>query len=452
MVFEMSLINKNQLDNQIYKYIVKLLKQANSYIRKYVMVSEDLKHNKIFDTTNYTKCNMGTKFFNQKHYQLLGTNEIIDADTVVIVDTFSDKQAEVLAAAGFCQKGQEQFSIVGRMSINTELLVPNPKSYFQNYSQMMTVVHEIFHIIAFSNNKKEKLRMIDKPALRELMAKNNIFDDNGDHWNPIYIPNDLMVPMERYDAILTIFSLELIETSSKLIKTNRKYMQNNFTFDSNDPKKIIDPNEVDCEKEEDIPSKFATQICTKSQIGSYGCDSSYIYKTYCTDITMNKKKNCYQRIVINSSICSDETNQIESSKGSKGKKNLEVFSAESRCFEFNFTKNNKKQQKALCLQFNIAQSQGVEVLFSKETPLMCKKGTQSKNPQINFMGDDIEIKCPNFELFENAFKMTKCPNFCHGNGFCVNGECVCFDGFEVFNNCKTEINEHETENFFMVFF
>ena len=43
-----------------------------------------------------------------------------------------------------------------------------------------------------------------------------------EHWEPSLIPNDLMVPQERIDAILSIFSLEYLENISKKIKTNKQ--------------------------------------------------------------------------------------------------------------------------------------------------------------------------------------------------------------------------------------
>lgn len=76
--------------------------------------------------------------------------------------------------------------------------------------------------------------------------------DGGAHWHPFYIPNDLMVPVERYDAIITIFSLSYIDSISEMMTTSKKNLQNNFLGD-----KVFDPQSLDinCNTEE-IPYEY----------------------------------------------------------------------------------------------------------------------------------------------------------------------------------------------------
>ena len=47
------------------------------------------------------------------------------------------------------------------------------------------------------------------------------------------------------------------------------------------------------------------------------------------------------------------------------------------------------------------------------------------------------IKCPDIKNFINAFKRTNCSNECYFNGFCVEGKCECFAGWDPSENCRT---------------
>lgn len=91
------------------------------------------------------------------------------------------------------------------------------------------------------------MKNLDKPFL-----------DGGDHWNNLYIPNDLMVPTERYDAILTIFSLNVIDQISPDMRTSKKYLQNNFNNAA-----ILDVNKMNFKCSEKIPFEFQHQLCSR---------------------------------------------------------------------------------------------------------------------------------------------------------------------------------------------
>lgn len=42
------------------------------------------------------------------------------------------------------------------------------------------------------------------------------------------------------------------------------------------------------------------------------------------------------------------------------------------------------------------------------------------------------------EKFITFYKKTNCPDDCNENGFCSDGKCVCYDGYEEKSNCKKE--------------
>lgn len=47
--------------------------------------------------------------------------------------------------------------------------------------------------------------------------------------------------------------------------------------------------------------------------------------------------------------------------------------------------------------------------------------------------------------------MTGCKDFCNGNGFCSNGYCDCFDGYDIKDNCKSYLKTHEDMTLFSKF-
>ena len=56
------------------------------------------------------------------------------------------------------------------------------------------------------------------------------------------------------------------------------------------------------------------------------------------------------------------------------------------------------------------------------------------------MSQDIHIVCPNLDKFIIFFKKTSCPNMCHENGFCSDGKCICYEGYEESTDCRTKKN------------
>ena len=91
----------------------------------------------------------------------------------------------------------------------------------------MTIVHEAFHIFGFNDNFDINFqRVIQQPQnnfLNQYINVNQPFNDNNSHWNPINNPIDLMVPMARYDAIITIFSLQYLDNITPGVMTTSKY-------------------------------------------------------------------------------------------------------------------------------------------------------------------------------------------------------------------------------------
>lgn len=50
---------------------------------------------------------------------------------------------------------------------------------------------------------------------------------------------------------------------------------------------------------------------------------------------------------------------------------------------------------------------------------------------------NTHLICPNLEKFLTFYKKTNCKDFCNDNGFCSDGKCICYEGYEESTNCKT---------------
>lgn len=94
----------------------------------------------------------------------------------------------------------------------------------------------------------------------------------------------------------------------------------------------------------------------------------------------------------------------------------------------------------MCMEFKLEES-GIEInVPNTKNKVLCPKPVL-KEGEKDVVEDQIvevklkngakmNVKCPNYQIFKDTFKLTDCPDFCHGNGFCSNGGCECFDGFD----------------------
>ena len=123
------------------------------------------------------------------------------------------------------------------------------------------------------------------------------------HWDQNFLFNDLMAPMERYDQVITIYTLEFLDQISPNIKMKRENLQPNYLMDG-----IFDFKEIYKYKcgNRDEKSKYPT-FCTKKELkrGGTVCDVSAMFKTACDSSSLNSVNNCYSRAVTGGS-CLEE--------------------------------------------------------------------------------------------------------------------------------------------------
>ena len=378
---------------------------------------------------------------------------------------------DILATAGpFGIISKTSRAVCGHLLVNLNNLKIPADNALQKYSNVMTIVHELFHALAFNagiyedlakdlantdtkktiddafkgkkfNMKLNYTKLQDQDTffylnqLRHVKDKDNLLIDE-EHWNPTYLPNDLMVPIERYDTVLSIFSLEYIEYIAYgwSVKTNRKNLQSNFLMDE-----ISDYEHFftyQCGDEEVSPySSFCSAKEKMSQ--NRGCNSSYLMKTKC-DRSEWLDNKCFENKALKNENCL-------SMDGSAGATiyPIETRGYQSRCVPGHepFRAGGKLGMKtAYCLEVKFNKNDVIFVSPTGQT-VVCTEGLDRVDMVIKEgSGDKVyPILCPETKQFKSKYMRTACPELCHGNGFCSDGICSCFDGFDHETNCKEKV-------------
>lgn len=390
--------------------VISLLEKADSMLRKYLFVS-DKAAPLSFGTE--LKCTE-PRFFTNGRKKMLAKNglKITGKDVLIYVSVFSNPNDTVVAFAKPCQKNNNNRVTLGLLALNIAKLKYLNVPIFDEIRQVMTIVHETFHIFAFNNLlvKSPHLKgAIAQPSLNYLKLfegmKTSPIPDSQ-HWSPAFLPNDIMVPVSRIDGIISIFSLELVDNTSPEIFSSRKFLQNNISMDLiYDFKKYLSNP---CEQ---------THLFCKDRTRPWGCDYSGLYKTQCDSTPL--ATNCRAKKPVISGVCIDPLN--DKTKINK----IEFYGDGSRCFETN------KGDKSYCLKAQIEKNN--LVIIAGGARYECKDGV--KEVEIN----KVMIQCPqSIDTFNKNLERTNCPGFCHGNGICTDGKCQCFDGFDVDSHCRNK--------------
>ena len=488
------MVNKNpkfkQFNNETFFSAFKeVINTVDSIIRKFIKIKD--KPNKILLALRegFAAYYLGNKPVDMggliMHTDSFSNNKIfrenLEVDFYMIVEVAQEKSG-VLARAGPFAINREGRSTCGHTLINLENLPIPASNKLQKYSNIMTILHEVFHALAFNQAIYKKLpedldrdlkgvrpedakdaktgkfdpsknwmKLADTSSFKYLnmyhaiQKKADIFDDTGEHWNPSYLPNDLMIPVERYDAILSIFSLEYIEYTSlqEEYKTRRENLQSNFLLDE-----IADFAEFynyKCQPGDD-KAKYSS-FCTNKQRMKVdkGCNSSYLMKTKC--VTSQYLKNgCNENKSLQEDNClSDE------GKGSTRVEPIEERGLQSRCINGFAPVDISKEpsrETSYCL--------GVKVV-DDNINFVSKQGTMAVCDGSNEFADIIyeqgskktkyRIHCPDLNSYRTKYEKTSCPNLCFGNGFCADGVCNCFEGFDSDTDCEKKMNITESATY-----
>ena len=409
--------------------IESLIVKVDGAIKKYIKVRKDI-DTKIELPPGFSHCrNNETNLFDSSNFT---KNLKTEGDLFIFLYAVSEKN-QTLAAAAPCLKNKNSRTVIGRLLVNIDNLKFEYGNYHEQFSEVNVIFHEVLHIMAFhsyvhSGLKDEIFQRTFPTKFKYLRELKHIKDDpllGEAHWNEAYLPNDLMIPVDRIDSKLTIFSLEYLDLISDEIKTERKSLPNNFLLDE-----ITDLRDFftyTCSKH--LESSKYSFFCTEKQFhrGGSECERSRLYKAACGSSVLNN--GCTSKQALKDYLCTNRN--VDSSKVNR----FEYYGENSRCFD---GLSSSGSPQSLCLKFEI-NSKGV-LISSGKSQYQCTQEGQ----KITMEMDDGEyiystdVICPNPREFKRIYNLTNCPYSCYGNGHCSDGQCLCFDGYDESTNCRTK--------------
>jgi hypothetical protein len=346
------------------------------------------------------------------------------AKLFMIVDVMSSENydPDVIASAKSCYFDQATArTYTGVMWINPQLMVDRNSSQTEIHQYLMTIVHESLHVLAFYGDQDS---MFAKPI--DMQFKHlQILKDSGQevfdgHWHEQYLPNDIMIHVDRPNSIITVHSLEVVGHKSPNYQPNFKNLPANPFLDSLESE--ADFFNYKC-LEGDLVAKYDV-FCTTKQLQSDDrhCSQDYTFKTYCDREPL--KNGCFPKVAYPLGSCIDP--KSASKRGA-----FEHVGPDGRCF------SDADNSNSYCLKFIVVDDK-VSIIINEQT-YKCEENDQIISFNYS-LGDGhlyiASVRCPNIKHFVAQYKKTNCPEECNHNGFCSNGQCLCFDGFDPDTNCK----------------
>ena len=441
IVWDRSLLMKTLKDLEMedkFKMIHALIFRVDQALKKYIHVAKS-SGSKLTIPKGFSGCRTKrTPLFERETFQ---SDITLEADLIIFL-VAEKKNTNTLASAATCAHNSANRSYVGRMFLNMEYLQLGQGSYYSQYSETMTVFHEVLHILAFhpdlyTHLLKNVLGNNVPPEFTNLNMMRHLQEEpllKDAHWNPMYLSNDLMSPIERSDATLTIFTLEYMDLVSSEIKTDREALPNNFVLDEISDFKHYFSYKCSLSEQRAKYSNFCSYQEQRKK--NFSCDRSRLFKANCGSAQM--KNGCYERTVNSKYICANPYTDP------KDIHLFETYGETSRCFD---GVSKSGAVKALCLEFEInetgvlVKSEGRE--YQCNTPGETIFMTADKGNSRYSMG----FNCPEPKEFARLYKLTNCPNSCHANGFCADGRCLCFNGFSASDHCKSKVISSNSTRF-----
>lgn len=410
----------------LYAHLKTLLFKASAILRMYVFIPETAPRRVVVPSGNVCP-----------EYKV-PQDKLYDAHLVMLSRIYDANQEEetTIAKSVSCKHDTDQRAIIGRIAFNSQKMILPEHSQTMQYDYLNTIVHETIHTLAFHSTNKELIVNRDvKPEKKHLLKIKKINPEiylDG-HWSEAFVPTDLMTPISRSGSVMTIFSLEMIEQRSPGYITSVKKLPNDLFFD--------DVNDVDaffkyrC-SEGDARSKYRF-FCSKRQVDDNfsGCSMDYTYVSKCSSTRLDN--NCFRMFGVTEYNCLDDT------ADEKYVAEFEHRGVDSRCFE------SPNMGRGLCLKYKVKTS-SVTVIVGTDTYECTRSGEeiQLRYTYENGNYNDIKLKCPDIQSFIKYATKTTCPNDCNKNGFCSNGKCICFDGYDAGTNCATDSAVTTNDNLF----
>lgn len=398
----------------VYSLIKQLLTKATAIIQSYVRI--DKTESEVIEIKEGKRCGF-----------LFERSIKFETHLVMLVRLFEPAKQDkaIIARSIFCAKTENNRATIGVLNLNIKKLVSPKSSITRQRDFLNTIVHETLHTLAFHANGEslffhQAIKLKHKNLSLIKRVNPQIYDEG--HWLEEYLPNDLMGPYTKSDTIFSIFSIELLEHQSEKYAGQRKNLVANPFFSS--VESVEDFFNYKCI--DSVKPKYDI-FCSKHQVANDHrlCSKNYVFQTFCDD--KRKKNNCFLKSVLTAGNCMDPvidpnftTYQFEH-RGSN-----------SRCFL------DVDEENSYCLKYEIADKK-VNMILGKMV-LECNQSFQIHN--VIYRTDDkkayeLNLKCPDINDFVAQHFSTTCPQDCHNNGFCSNGQCICFNAFDASTNCRT---------------
>jgi leishmanolysin len=371
-------------------------------------------------------------------------NRSTEADLIIFIDVYN-KDDGTLGSAMPCLEAEPDFTpFVGILSLNLNHI--KMKSAFFR-STVYTVIHEILHILAFSdsmfqnNTNMQKFIKKRKDAKAEggeafTIASPEIIAFGKEHFNcptfggikmenegneasahahfeKIVAGNDIMIADDSGSQVLSKFVLALLKDTKWYSADLQKGEV--LTWGKNAGCAFLDKK---CDPK--FPEFCKTEGATE-------CSHDYLGKARCTMSAYSDE--CLVKDAIFEKAC------ISASNKSSATSPLESFGKNSRCF---VTVNDQNIRDASCLTSVCSDTDEITI-SSGEASAVCKLNQETT------VLNGLKIQCPDVKRFCSMRKIMKCPDDCNGNGNCrEDGTCNCdflFTGSacEKPRNCLLEI-------------
>lgn len=399
-------------------FLINLLTKTNAFIKSFVKFRGSPEM--ITIDKGFNQCSDGLETFG---YALTGdkfTQKVeINADHVIFVYGV-DKNINVLASAKPCgAKGS-----IGMLRINFFKLAQLDEFSAMRHEKkwLRTIIHEVLHIFAFHKLIVSDFKMKVTENLPHLFtlakAEGDVLVDKEAHWNPQYISNDLMIPVDRPDSIISIFSLEYLSLANSKFSTRMENLPMNPLIDS-----ISDwSSYLKYQCSDDLPSEYP-HICSNIERltnEGYGCSQNYEYRTLCGKNQFNNR--CFERVAVASGMCMEERTQNSFE--------FEYFGHDSRCLIAN-------DIGGICVKTSLQDGDFFIIVGSRE--VKCTHRGEKHQFIVEEQGSEIgiSISCPDPSDFIKKYNQASCPNDCNNNGICNQGKCYCFEGYLESDHCRS---------------
>lgn len=405
-----------------YVYFKELMKKASAILRMFVAIPKSER--------NIIKIGKG-----QQCDRYLKDPMSFDTHLVMLAYVFAPKdqsEEKTIAWASACRRTSTERTDIGIIGFNGYKLVGEKSNDTEKYNFLMTVVHETLHALAFHHDADRLLIKKEVASYLQNLAKIKNHDpyiyDSG-HWDDQYIPNDVMIPTSKSNTLVTVYTLEMVAHRSLSYKVNYgNLMHNSFTENIVDVENFFNYKCYDFTEK----SKYH-QFCSpkEAQQKKWGCSPDYVFQNNCGSRKL--KNGCFSRNVDERFNCMDPlvTKEVFEKTGP-----YQYRGTEGRCFE-------SDQNSAVCLKSGVVGNDVVFYMGGQQ--YKCQTSGEVINARFfktQTLYLEIPITCPDLDQFKQAFARTICPNNCHNNGFCSLGKCICYDGYDSNDNCKTKAHTH----------